>query len=415
MATAPHSPNLPAASGFPLSPEVRRAAILTISLVVLCQSAQGLVQGGLALFLPRIRPELDLTFTQGGSLSSVSTLVYAFMQIPAGYLVDRFGPRRLFFIGALGTSVLACSFALIHSYPLLLVNQGAAGFFRSLLFAPGLVLMASWFPPNRRATAMGLFVAGGFTSNIVLNLIGPTLEAWFGWRVTFLIFAALGIAAALAYGRLAKERPRSPGRAASMREALSLFRYRVMWVLGGMQFVRFFVALGVGFWLPSLLVADKGFSLHTTGQLIALSAALTVPSNFLGGYISDRLHNPLGVIAFSMAALAASSVLIVLAPSTVMLIAAMCVNAVFVQFYFGPLFAVPIDLLGARRAGISSGFSNLFANLGGFASTVGLGAVKDATGSFAAGFFAIAACCMIGIGFTAYLAMIQRHWTPPED
>ena len=409
MASASAPPDLP------LSSALRRAAILTISLLILSQAFQGLIQGGLSLFLPRIRPELELTFTQGGSLSSMATLVYAFMQIPAGYLVDRFGPRRLFFIGALGTSVLAFTFALVHSYPLLLLNQGAAGFFRSLLFAPGLVLMASWFPPQRRATAMGLFIVGGFSSNILLNLVGPALEARFGWRSMFMLFAGLGVAAALAYGRLASERPRAAARAASVGEALSLFRYRVMWVIGGIQFVRFFVALGIGFWLPTLLVADRGFSLHTTGLLLALSAAFSVPSNFLGGYVSDRLANPLGVIAFSLAMLATTSVLIVLVDNTPMLIVAMCVNAVFVQFYFGPLFAVPIELLGARRAGISSGFSNFFANIGGFASTWGLGRIKDVTGSFTIGFFTIAACCLIGIALTAYLAMIKRHWTPPAE
>lgn len=399
-----------------LTPDLRRAAILTISLLILCQSFQGLIQGGLALFLPRIRPDLELTFTEAGSLSFVSTLVYAFMQIPAGYLVDRFGPRRLFFIGTLGTNVLGLTFSMIHSYPLLLLNQGGSGFFRSLLFAPGLVLIASWFPPNRRATAMGLFIAGGFSSNVLLNLVGPSLEAAYGWRFAFSLFSGLGVVAAIAYARLASERPGAGAtRAASVREALSLFRYRVMWVIGGIQFVRFFVALGIGFWLPTFLVAEKGFSLHSTGQLIALTALITVPSNFLGGYVSDRLRNPLGVIIFSLAMLATTALLIAGTAQTAVLVGAMCVNAIFVQFYFGPLFAVPIEMLGARRAGISSGFSNFFANLGGFASTWGIGAAKDATGSFYAGFFALAACCLLGIALTAYLAMIKRHWTPPAE
>ncbi len=409
-ASAPSAP-----SDFPLSPALRRAAILTISLLILCQSFQGLIQGGLALFLPRIRPELDLTFTQAGSLSFVATLVYAFMQIPAGYLVDRFGPRRLFFIGALGTNVLGFTFAMIEWYPLLLLNQGAAGFFRSLLFAPGLVLIASWFPPNRRATAMGLFIAGGFSSNVLLNLIGPALEARYGWRFPFFLFSGLGVLAAFAYLRVASERPRTAGRPASVVEALSLFRYRVMWVIGGIQFVRFFVALGIGFWLPSLLVADKGFSLHSTGQLIALGALLTVPSNFIGGYVSDRLDNPLAVIGASLLVLATTTMVIVATDHTALLIGAICLNAVFVQFYFGPLFSIPMEMLGARRAGISSGFSNFFANLGGFASTWGIGVAKDATGTFDAGFYVIAGCCLVGIAFTMYLAVIKRGWTPPPD
>ncbi len=411
MASAPAS----ASSGFPLSPELKRAAIITVSLLVLGQSFQGLIQGGLSLFAPKIRPELGLTFTQVGAFSYVATMVYAFMQVPSGYLVDRFGPWKLFFIGLIGTNVLAFTFALTHSYTLLLVNQGASGFFRSLLFAPGLVLITSWFPPNRRATAMGLFVAGGFSSSFLLNIFGPALEQAFGWRAAFMIFAALGILAALAYYRFSTDRPRGATRPASLTEAMSLFRYQVMWVIGGIQFVRFFVALGIGFWMPSFLVAEHGFTLAATGSVVALGAAFTVPSNFFGGYVSDRLGSPLAVIAFSLAMLAVTSVAMVLVQNTVLLIAIICINSTFIQFYFGPLFAVPIEMLGPRRAGISSGFSNFFANVGGFASTFGMGWIKDTTGSFTLAYMTIAACCVFGIALTGYLAAIKRHWTPPAE
>lgn len=393
----------------------RRDATITIALLVACQSFQGLVSGGVGLFLPRIRGEFDLTFTQGGTLAASSTLVYAFMQLPAGYLVDRFGPKRLFFIGALGTNALGLTFALLHDYPLLVLNQAAAGFFRSLLFAPGLVLIASWFPPNRRATAMGLFVAGGFSSNIVLNLVGPVLVERFGWRAPFLLFSSLGLVLALAYVRFASERSGVRPGGASIREAFALFRLPVMWALGGIQYVRFAIALGITFWLPSFLVEQRGFSLQTAGLLIAVSAALTVPSNFLGGYLSDRLRNPLLVIGGSLVMLAITTALFGLLDHTGALIAAICVNAIFIQLYFGPLFAVPVEFLGVRRAGVSTGFSNLFANLGGFTFAFGLGAIKDATGSFDAGFYALAACALGGLALTVLVASIRRGWPTPVD
>jgi sugar phosphate permease len=73
------------------------------------------------------------------------------------------------------------------------------------------------------------------------------------------------------------------------------------------------------------------------------------------------------------------------------------VNSFFVQLYFGPLFAVPIDMLGTKTAGLSSGFGNFFANVGGFTFAYILGAVKDLTGSFALGFYWLAALCVIGL------------------
>lgn len=407
MTASDHSPTAPI--------DTRRAATITIALLVACQSFQGLVSGGVGLFLPLIRDELALTFTQGGTLAASSTLVYAFMQLPAGYLVDRFGPKRLFFIGALGTNLLGLTFALLSAYPLLVMNQAAAGFFRSLLFAPGLVLIASWFPPNRRATAMGLFVAGGFSSNIVLNLVGPLLVEHFGWRMPFLLFSSLGLLLAVAYARFASERVGARPGGASVRDALGLFRLPAMWALGGIQYVRFAIALGITFWLPSFLVEQHGFSLQTAGLLIAVSAVLTVPSNFLGGYLSDRLRNPLLVIGGSLVMLAITTALFGVLDHTGALITAICVNAIFIQLYFGPLFAVPVELLGPRRAGVSTGFSNLFANLGGFTFAFGLGAIKDATGSFDAGFYALAACALLGLALTVLVARIRRGWEPRED
>lgn len=388
----------------------RTAAITTVTLLVVCQSFQGLVVGGVALFLPRIRADLDLTFTQGGTLSAASTLVYAFMQIPAGYLADRFGPRRLFFIGALGTNLFGLTFGLLSSFPLAVANQAFQGFFRSLLFAPGLVLISSWFPPNRRATAMGLYVAGGFSSNIILNLVGPPLVNEFGWRMPFITFSLIGIASALAYLKFARDAaPRTPGHA-SVREALQLFRYPVMWILGGIQYVRLAVVLGTGFWLPSLFVEEKGFSLAATGLLIALGAVLTAPSNFFGGYISDRLRNPYLVIGTSLVMLAITTSLFVVIDSAIWLAATMGVNAIFLQLYFGPLFAVPVELLGSQRAGLSTGFSNMFANLGGFTFAYTIGALKDVTGSFEVGFFALSGACIVALVLTAVLALWRERW-----
>src|SRR5438128_1918476 len=88
----------------PSAAQGRRIAVVTVVLLIVCQSFQALIFGGVALFLPLIRSDLHLSFTRGGLFSAVSTLVYAFMQIPAGYLVDRFGPKRLFFIGAVGVN-----------------------------------------------------------------------------------------------------------------------------------------------------------------------------------------------------------------------------------------------------------------------------------------------------------------------
>lgn len=382
----------------------------SVTLVVLCQIFHTLTFSGIALLLPLIREDLQISFSQAGMLAVAVTLTYGIGQIPAGYLSDRFGPKRLFFIGLIGWSVLSLSLGLVHSFWLAVLNQFAAGAFRALLFAPGLSLLAAWFPPERRATAISLYMVGGFAGTVVLSLVGPLLANYLGWRPTFIGFAIIGIASALVFRALATEKARThTGSHMSMLEALQLFQHRILWICSAIQFVRFSVVTSFNFWLPSLLVADRGFSLPAAGLVTAMSAAFTAPSNALGGYVSDRLKNPPLVIGGSLAVLACTSTLLVVVESVPALLLVIAVGSVFLQFYFGPLFYVPMEVLGQRTAGMTTGFSNLFANIGGLLTAYTLGMVRDNAGAFTWGFVGISALCLVGVALSVILARMRNR------
>ena len=387
-----------------------RTGVATVSLVMLCQLVHGITFSAIPLLLPLIRDDLHVSFTEAGLISAAATVSYAMGQIPAGYLSDRFGPRRLFFIGLMGWSAFSLIFGLVHGFWLAVLNQLCAGAFRALLFAPGLALLSAWFPPERRATAMSLYMVGGFAGTIVLSLAGPLLTARYGWRAAVMFLAALGIVAALVYHRYAREKPRTqPLQQLRFAEIVQLARHPILWVCNALQFVRFMVVTAFNVWLPSLLVIDRGFSVQHAGLLFAMSAAFTASSNALGGYVSDRLRNPPLVIGSALLVLACTSSLLVIVESTPLLIAVIALNAVFLQFYFGPLFLVPMEILGPRIAGTATGFSNLFANIGGFLTAFALGVIKDRTGQFAVGFLGISAVCLLGAGLAALLARMRRR------
>ncbi|MFH1652201.1 MAG: MFS transporter [Chloroflexota bacterium] len=388
----------------------RRQRITNLTLVVICQSFQPLAIGGVALFLPLIRADLNLTFSQGGTLAAASTLTYALMQIPAGFLTDRFGAKRLFVLGALGAMVLSFTLGLVTEYWQALINQAVSGFFRSLVFAPGLSLIAGWFPKERRATAMGLYLVGGFSGNVILDVLGPWLSARYDWRVPFIVFSLAGIAVALLFWRLGKESPRAaPRQEVNIRAVLQLFRSRLMWACGAIQYIRMAALQGIAFWLPSLLVDEKGLSLQITGLIIAMRALIIAPSNLIGGYASDRLHNPTLVIGVSLSVLMVTTALMVVLDNVVLVVVAIAVNSIFAQMYFGPLFALPVEVMGTRTAGTTAGFGNLYANLGAFTFAYLLGIMKDATGTFLSGFFLVAAVCGLGLVFTWLLAGMRRR------
>jgi nitrate/nitrite transporter NarK len=282
--------------------------------------------------------------------------------------------------------------------------------FRALIFAPGLTLVASWFPADRKATAMGVYVIGGVSGNILLSLIGPFLVGHYGWRPPFIAFAALGVCMAFVYLALGRQKPATgPRHPVSVLDAFQLFRYPIMWVCAGIQFIRFGVTTSFNFWLPSLLVSDRGLSLEAAGFITAMGFALTGPSNALGGYASDRLRNPPLVIGASLGVLACTSALLVVVDSIPLLVLVVALNAVFLQFYFGPLFYVPVEVLGPRVAGTSAGFCNMFANLGALVFAYALGVVKDTAGAFTWGFIATSAVCVVGVALSVVLARMRTR------
>ncbi|MFC1970753.1 MFS transporter [Chloroflexota bacterium] len=213
----------------------------------------------------------------------------------------------------------------------------------------------------------------------------------------------LGIGLGIAFGAICLQ-----ARKVTIKEVLQFFRIRLMWVCGAMQYIRLAVMTGIAFWLPTLLIEERGLSLQITGLLIAMRALLVAPSNIVGGYFSDRLKNPVLVIRLALIVLAITTILLVVVDNITLLIIVIIINSIFVQMYFGPLFAIPVEILGKRTTGTSTGFSNLFANIGGFTSVFLLGALKEATGSFLSGFLAIAIACIVGLGFTIVLGRMRR-------
>ncbi len=383
---------------------------ITVGLLILCLCFQTIGTGALALFLPIIREDLGLSFTQAGTLSASALLFYALMQIPAGYLADRFGPKRVFFIGILGTTALIIGFGLVTLYWQAIANQAVSGFFRALLFAPGLALLMGWFGPERRATAMGFYLLGLFGGQIFLNLIGPFLVTKFDWRFPFIIFGIMGIVTAFTYLRFGKESPQAGGQQkVDLSDVFNLFRSRFMWLCGVMQYTRAAVLQGIAVWLPTFLIVDRGLSLQVTGLIVALRALLIGPSSVAGGYISDRLRNPPVVIGVSFVVLAITSALLVAADDMVLLVVLIGINSLFVNCYFGPLFSLPLEVSGSHARGTTTGVGNFFANLGAFSFVYLLGALRDSSGSFESGFYAIAGAAVVGLVFTIVVARIRRN------
>jgi DHA1 family inner membrane transport protein len=87
------------------------------------------------------------------------------------------------------------------------------------------------------------------------------------------------------------------------------------------------------------------------------------------------------IIGGSLAVLTVTSTLLAVVPNTALMIIIFSIHASFVQVYFGPIFALPIQLLRVKAEELATCFGNFFANVGAFIFAFTLGAVKDVTGA----------------------------------
>ena len=388
----------------------RTAGRLTrITLLLLSQGTQNLSAAAIALLLPLIRDDIDMSFTQAGSLAVATTFVHAVMQVPAGYLADRFGAKRVCLYGLVGLNVVTLLVTVCDTYEQLLVNQAISGFFRALAFAPGLVLIVTEFGANRRATAMSAFIASGFVANAVLNLVGPPLVGPLGWRGIFALFSIVCLVFVALYWWVAEEPQAGSANSGGLglRELAGLARHRVVILASFIQFTRLAVVQSLRFWLPTYLVADKGLSLAAAGLIVAIANIVTLPANLLGGYLSDRSGRPHGIIIVSLAVLIPSFVLLPLADGMLPLIAVIIAQFVVMQAYSGSLFEIPLLHLGSDSAGSLNGFGNFWANIGGLVFAWVLGVSKDHSGSFNVGWMMLGGLCLLALGAAVAMSKVR--------
>ncbi len=151
----------------------------------------------------------DIPIGALAAFTALQLLMYLAMQIPAGLLADRVGPRRTL---ALGLGLMALGellFAFATSLPVGLAGRGLVGIGDALTFLNVLRLLHAWFP-HRRQTMM--FALTGFAGAVGQMAATVPLELslqHLGWVPTFLLLG--GLTALLVAMPLALVRDRPPG------------------------------------------------------------------------------------------------------------------------------------------------------------------------------------------------------------
>jgi MFS family permease len=237
-----------------------------------------------AVISPELTASLGIGASSLGLLTSAYFVAFAAMQIPAGMLLDRYGPRRvepvLLSVAGCGALAFAASDSVGGlTFARALIGAGVA----VCLMAP-LKAIAAWYPAERHPSLSGwMMVAGGAGALLSTAPLAAALS-FVSWQVIFVALAASTFAAAAAIFLLVPDTPHLPnaaGWSAQWHGVRSVFGSRRLWWMAplGSVAIGSFMAIQ-GLWSVPWLIEVNGYSRDVAAAHLLLMGIATV-----GGYL----------------------------------------------------------------------------------------------------------------------------------
>lgn len=359
----------------------------------------GMVMASLVPLVSILRAELSLSYTQLGIVLGAWQLVFMATAAPAGWLIDRFGPKRILTLGALIIAVSATIRGFANGFPVLLLTVGFFGL-GGPITAVGLAkLVADWFTGASRGLASGIYITGAAAGiALVLALTHPViLPLTGGWRQAHFLYGAVAFAIAIAWLLLGRDSPQSTFDRKLSQQGKAKGSYwqiitqPAVWVVVVIGFAGFLANHGVRNWLPGILEL-AGFSPTAAGMLGALPALTGIVGSIVVLQLATRRANARRPTAILLLVFIGLSVLAIMFAKGWLLVFAIALEG-FCAAALAPLMLntlMEMPSVGAKNTGAAAGLYFSVGELGGTLGPVLMGVVADLTGSFMAGIVMVA-------------------------
>jgi MFS family permease len=362
-------------------------------------------RGNLATAATLIQQEFALSPERLGLLLSAFYFTYVAAMIPAGWLAERYGARRVLAAGLVIWSLATLTTGFAASFVALLLLRLLLGLGESVSFPCMSRLLAVGVPTAQLSAANGVVAFGYLIGPAVGTLIGGLLMAEYGWRAVFVLFGALSLLWLLPWRGLVVHEPRAVAGAV---EAGPPFRRllgeRAVWGTSLGLFSMNYSYYLILAWLPAYLVSARGFSLATMAAVAAGAYLINALSALGAGWAIDRWiargHSPTLTHKSIMAAYHLFGIVCMIGIVTLPVEGAIaCLY--FYQFIIGigspGTYAIPQILAGPAAAARWVGVQNMCGNLAGLIAPAVTGFIIGATGEFDRAFLLAAAINVLGL------------------
>jgi len=387
---------------------------------------------------PAMAKELNFNSVTMGYIFSAFGWAYVICQLPGGWLLDRFGSKKVYAFS-------------IFFWSLFTLMVGAVGFFTGLTavvilfslrflvgaseapsFPANSRIVAAWFPANERGTAAAIFNSAQYAATVVFAPLMGWLIHSFGWHWVFAVMGVLGMLFVLVWNKLIydpKDHPMANaaevdyieegGGLVSMDQGLKdggkqkgpNLQY-IKQLLSSRMLVGIYIAqycinaLTYFFitWFPVYLVQEKHMTILKAGFVAAIPAVCGFVGGVLGGIISDFMLRK----GFSLTASRKTPIVLGMLLSMTMVICNYVSAETAVIFFMALAFfgkgigalgwAVNSDTAPKQIAGLSGSVLNTCGNLSSITTPIAIGYIIDATGSFNG--------ALVYVGVHAFVAIV---------
>ncbi|MEX3920461.1 MFS transporter [Paraburkholderia sp. BR10872] len=389
-------------------------------------------RANLAIAAPGMIHDLGLTRTQIGLLGTVFAWTYAVMQLPAGWIIDRFGAKRAYAVGMIWWSVATWLTGVVGSISGLIVMRVLLAVGEAPCWPTSAKITAAWFPAKERGFATGIWDSSSKWGPALAPAVLVALMIAFGWRSLFHVTGAIGIVFAVLFLFLYRNPAQSKrltreefayieagggGHERSLTTApirwRALFASRSVW---GMIFGYF---CAIWLWniflvfLPLYLLDRFHISFAQLGIYASIPWFGGAAGEIVAGWIAKklvdrRIASPMvakrmlivvGAIGAGVCAAA-----LPLASTIGASVALMTLGLAFIAATIGNAWALAADIAPSSMVASVSSIQNFGGYFGGAFSPVVAGFIVDRTGSYSLAFImggAIAGCAALFYWFMA--------------
>ncbi len=285
MATVLHRDEVLVTAPSSTQPGMNRVVVL-LALSILINYID---RSNLSIAAPLLQDELHISNTQLGTLLAAFFWTYGLMQIPIGWLVDRFDVKWVFSIGFFLWSIATATTGLLHGFAALIVVRVILGIGESVAIPSYSKIFGTYFSEARRGLPNAMITAGLSLGPALGILIGGKAVDAFGWRP---FFVALGLGALIwlaPWLAWMPRRPVAPARASSQSVGvLTILRQRSAWGTCLGQFCVNYFLYFLLTWLPTFLKRGRGFSMDEVAKYGALLFLMSAIGATTWGRLGDQ-------------------------------------------------------------------------------------------------------------------------------